>query len=160
MIWTSLTFAGAVYSIKLKQRITQLENILLMLKEMKIEIEYLNTPVCEMIYKMKSKEYFSRLGFLDVCCTAVGDGSDFPCAWSNAVKNCCHNYKREETDKLLHLGANLGTSNLENQINIIDIHIGYFENYLTKAKITQQKYGNTVLFVSMLTGCMIFIMVI
>ena len=130
-----------------------------MLQEMKINIEYLNMPVCEMIYKMKSKEYFARLDFLSECCEAIGEGYDFPEAWKNALENSNY-YKKEETDKLLHLGANLGTSDPENQINILNIHTDYFENYLKKAKSTQQKYGNMVLGIASLAGCMIFIMAI
>ena len=151
---------GAVYSIKLKKRIIYLENTLMMLHEMKINIEYLNMPVCEMIYKMKSKDYFAKLEFLSECCKAVKEGRDFPEAWKTALEISNYYYKSEETDKLLHLGANLGTSDLENQIKILNIHTEYFENYLKKAKSTQQKYGNMIFGITSLAGCMIFIMAI
>ena len=131
-----------------------------MLREMKMQLEYLNMPLCDMILQMKSREYFFSLGFLNECCNLIEIGTDFPKAWESAVINSSHYYKREETEKLLHLGTNLGRSNLSNQIDILNIHIGYFETFLKNAKIAQQKYGNMSLMASALLGCMFFIMVI
>ncbi len=159
LLWTSLIYMGTAYSIKLKKRISILENTLLLISEMKIQLEYLNMPVYEMIKQMKSKVYFGKLDFLNECCNLIESGFDFPIAWKKAITHS-HCYKRDETDKLLHLGENLGTSNLSNQINILNIHSEYFENFLIEAKAKQRKYGNISISVSALAGCMIFIMAI
>ena len=131
-----------------------------MLQEMKIQLEYLNMPVYEMLYRMKSNEYFSKLKFLGECCTLVEAGYDFPKAWKRALENNPLYYMKEEKEKLLHLGTILGTSDQSNQIDIISIHSQHFEAFLKNAKITQQKYGNMSLIISALIGCMIFIIVI
>ena len=131
-----------------------------MLRDIKIQLQYLNMPLYEILSEMKSKSYFSEIVFIGECEKLIVSGEDFPDAWKKAISNNPQYYKRDEMYKLLHLGANLGSCNLENQLEIIDLHTEHFEFFLEKAKSKQQKYGNMTLLLSMLSGCMIFIMVI
>ena len=151
---------GAAYSIKLKKRIKLLENTSLMLRDIKIQLQYLNMPLYEILSEMKSKNYFREIIFINECDKFIVSGMDFPDAWKKSIITNSQYYKREEIHKLLHLGANLGSCNLENQLDIINLYIGYFDNFLEKAKSKQQKYGSMTLMLSMLLGCMIFLMVI
>jgi stage III sporulation protein AB len=151
---------GAAYSIKLKKHVTLLENTLLMLQDIKIQLQYLNMPLYELLLEIKTKKYFSEIKFIDECNKLIVSGVDFPDAWKNSVCTNPQYYKREEIYKLLHLGENLGSCNIENQLIIMDLHISYFHDFLEKAKSKQHKYGNMILILSVLSGCMIFIMVI
>ena len=151
---------GAAYSIKLRKHIRLLENTLFMLQDIKVQLQYLNMPLYEMLSVMKSKKYFSEIMFINECNQLIALGEDFPDAWKKSICAKPQYYKREEIYKLLHLGANLGSCNLENQLIIVDLHTANFENFLEKAKSKQQKYGNMTVILSMLSGCMIFIMVI
>ena len=151
---------GAVYSIKLKKRVVLLEKTLLMLEEMKVLFKYLNMPVNEMLKRLSEKDYFTELSFLHKCCNDLMHGVDFPLAWKASLENSSHLYKSAETDKLLHLGQNLGASSTENQIKILDLQTEYFEEFLELAKSKYKKQGNTAIILSALTGCMIFIVII
>ncbi len=131
-----------------------------MLEEIKVQMEFLNLPVYELIRVVGSKKYLYELTFLKVCHEMIVEGSDFPYAWTQSVENSDLYYKREEKDKLLHLGANLGRSDRENQINLLNVHILHFRNSLDKAKLQKQKHGSLSVALGVLTGCMIFIMII
>ena len=160
LIWTSLIYAGAVYFIKLKKRIVLLERTVLMIQEMRMQLEYLNLPVYELVNKIKSKGHLSELGFLYDCSELIEEGLDYPAAWKKSLENTVLYYTMTEKDKLLHLGLNLGTSNTENQINMLDMYSIYFNEYLSKAKVKEQKYASLTMTFAVLSGSIIFILII
>ncbi len=131
-----------------------------MIQAMKIQLGYLNLPVYEMVYDIKTKKHLNELSFLSECCGLVKNGYDFPAAWKISLENTSLYYKRDEKDKLLHLGLNLGTSNTESQINMLNFHLLYFNEFLDRAKAQKQKYGTLSMTLSVLSGCMIFILII
>lgn len=155
-----MMYAGVIYSINLKKRIKLLEKTILMIHEIKIQLEYLNMPVYEIINEVKSKKYLNELNFINECSKLVISGLDFPTAWENSVINTSLNYKRTEKDILLHLGLNLGVSNAESQIDMLNIHLKHFNDFLEKAKIKNQKYGSLSMLLGALSGSMIFILII
>ena len=131
-----------------------------MLEELKIQLQYLNMPVYEMLNITGQKEYLSDLEYLSLCGSELKNGKDFPEAWKNSLEKYSQLYKREEKERLLQLGANLGTSNTESQINILTMQINCFDEFLQKAKNKLKKYGNMSTALGVLSGCMIFIIVI
>ncbi len=131
-----------------------------MLQEMKVQFEYLNLPVYELICEFNSKEYLHELSYLRNCHSLIQNGYDFPVAWEQSIENSPLYYKRNEKDKLLHLGSNLGRSDTENQINLLNVHLKDFQDFLEKAKNQKQNQGNLSVTLGTLAGCMIFIMII
>ena len=137
-----------------------IEKTLLMLEEMKILIEYLNMPIYEMLTSISGKEYLGQLNFIAICADEISKGVDFPKAWKYSLSLSCLQYKTQEKEKLLQLGENLGASNKENQVNILSLHSAYFCEYLQKAKDKRKKYGSMASIIGVLSGCMIFILII
>ena len=131
-----------------------------MLEEMKILIEYLNMPIYEMLISISSKEYLRQLNFIAVCADEISKGIDFPNAWKHSLSLYSLQYKTQEKDKLLQLGENLGASNKENQLNILSLQTTCFCEYLQKAKEKRKKYGSMASTIGVLSGCMIFILII
>ena len=151
---------GAISSIKLKNHISILEKTLLMLEDMKIQLNYLNVPIYDLLTNLNDKEYLKELFYLKECCRNLEQGIDFPSAWKNSIESTFHLYKTEEKERLLQLGLNLGTSSTENQLNILNLQIVYFAEFLDNAKIKSKKYGSTITALGVLFGCMVFILVI
>lgn len=131
-----------------------------MLEEMKIQLNYLNIPMYELLNHISNKAYLKELSFLEDCRNNLERGEDFPIAWKSAIENTLHLYKTDEKARLLQLGENLGTSSTENQLNILNVQIVYFNEFLENAKFKSKKYGNTVTAIGVLSGCMVFILVI
>ena len=123
-------------------------------------LQYLNIPVYEMLVQISRKDYLRDLCYISECCCFMSRGEDFPLAWQNALKSSGHLYKTDEKDKLLQLGTNLGTSDTQNQIRILDMQTKYFEAYLNAAVEKNKKYSSMTLTLSVLCGCMIFILII
>ena len=156
LIWTSLILVAGVYSVNLKKHVALLNKTINMLSEMKVQLEYLNMPVFDMINKINKS---TGLDFLSECIELISEGNDFPTAWETSVNHAIY-YKSAEKNELLQLGSNLGTSNRDNQIEIICMHKTAFEEFLIKAKTKEQKYGKLSITLGTLMGCMFFIMVI
>ena len=131
-----------------------------MLEEMKIQLSYLNVPVYDLMMNLKDKDYFKELVYLRVCFEALKNGDDFPNAWKKSIETTFNLYKTQEKESLLQLGQNLGTSSIENQLQILNIQLEYFKDFLEISKSKYKKYGNTLTALGILSGCMIFILVI
>ena len=136
-----------------------LNKTILMIREMKVHLEYLNMPVYDIISCISDKSSIGRIDFIDRCRDLISEGYDFPVAWECSVNSVSH-YKREEKRELLQLGANFGTSNVENQIEMLTMHKCNFEFFLDKAKMKEKKYGKMSVTICALIGCMFFITVI
>ncbi len=126
---------------------------------MKIQLEYLNMPVYDMIKILCEKKSVDEIEFLHDCREMILQGYDFPYAWQTSVLNAMY-YKINEKDELLQLGSNLGTSNRENQIEILSMHKIAFESFIKNAKAKEEKYGKMSITLAALSGCMFFITVI
>lgn len=148
------------YSVKLKQRVDLLEKTKLMIEEMKIQLKFLNLPVYDILIKISQKDYLKKLTYISDCCSTISIGNDFHKSWQAAVNSTHLPYKREEKERLLHLGLNLGTSDTENQLNILSLNSIYFDECISKAKLEEKKYGNMTTTLGLLIGCMIFILLL
>lgn len=160
LLWTSLIYVGAAYSIKLKKRVILIEKTLVFFEEVKILLEFLNMPIYEMLNEINKKTYLKDLNFIALCCEKMKNATDFPLAWKEAVEDTSLLYKTAEREKLLQLGENLGKSSKENQLIILNLHTLYFQEYLENAKNTSKRYGNMATAIGVLSGCMVFILLI
>lgn len=156
LIWTSLIYAAMLYSADLKKRVFVLEETVAMISQMKIQLEYLNMPVYEMISSISGKKSSFRVDFIKVCCSLISQGYDFPAAWERAVTDAIY-YKSSEKAKLLQLGLNLGTSDKENQTEMLCMYKAVFEEFLKTAREKEKKYSKLSITLGALTGCMFFI---
>ena len=153
-------FAGVAYSVKLKQRVDLLEKTKLMIEDMKIQLKFLNLPVYDILSNIANKDYLKKLTYIRDSCERLDSGEDFRTAWQTAIKSTHLPYKREETEGLLHIGMNLGTSDAENQLSILSLNSGYFDECIAKAKLEEKKYGNLTATLGALAGCSIFILLL
>lgn len=131
-----------------------------MIEDIKIQLKFLNLPVYDILRLISDKDYLKKLLYISDCHTMISSGEDFHKAWQRAIKDTRLPYKREEIERLLHLGQNLGVSDLENQLSILTINSEYFDEYIAKAKLEEKKYGNLTATLGALSGCMIFILLL
>ena len=153
-------FAGVAYSVKLKQRVDLLEKTKLMIEDIKIQLKFLNLPVYDILNNINQKDYLGKLTYIAESCESIINGEDFHIAWQRAIKNTYLPYKRDETERLLHIGLNFGTSDAENQLNILSLNSEYFDECIVKAKLEEKKYGNLTATLGALSGCTIFILLL
>lgn len=153
-------FAGVAYSVKLKQRVDLLEKTKLMIEDMKIQLKFLNLPLYDILSNINQKDYLKKLTFITDSCERIVGGEDFHMAWQRAIESTYLPYKREESERLLHIGQNLGTSDAGNQLSMLSLNSEYFDECILKAKLEEKKYGNLTATLGALSGCTIFILLL
>lgn len=131
-----------------------------MIKQIKIETEYLKLPLYEMLLKLSSLESFNCLDFIADCCILIDKGEDFPDAWRSCINNTKLKYKRDEKEKLLLLGCSLGSTDIQGQISILNTYEAYFSDFAVTSKEKEKKYSNLCVALSVLFGSMMFIIII
>ncbi len=160
LIWTSLILLGSSMSFYLKKRITLLQKTKMMIDEMKIQIEYLHLPLCDLVTYFEKNEIYSALCFLTECRKHIENGVDFPVAWNTAVTNSRCNYSSGEKEKLCELSRVLGSSDTKGQISILKLYSENFENFSLGAIEIYKKYSNLIIVCSVFLGSMIFVLLI
>lgn len=151
---------GMSFARELKMRREMLEQTLLMIKQIKIEIEFLHLPLFEMVQKISRSDSFKSLDYLDFCCKFVSCGADFPIAWQKALNETKLKYTVTEKDKLLLLGESLGSTDAKGQISIINVYERFFDESASLAKEKEKKYSNLYIALGILFGLMMFILII
>lgn len=159
-LWISLTFLGATYAHKLKDRILILEKTLHLIKHIRAETEYLNLPLQEILSKLSDSDELKELDYINYTCSFIAQGEDFPVAWRKAIGSSTLDYKTDEVDKLLQLGEKSGTSDIKNQISMLGLYEEYFSEYISQAKSRYNKQAKTATGTGILVGCMLFILLI
>lgn len=149
----------SLYS-RLKKRKAFLGEILLFLSDVKIEIEYISLPLCEVLKKIQYSGICSNLGFIGDCLCKIDEGEDFCSAWNESVNLSQLPMKKEEREKLAELGSFLGASDLNGQVSMLSLFYETFSAYCKRADEDFEKHGKTCVTVSviMAVGIFIFIM--
>lgn len=151
---------GMNYTEYLRKRKSLLRETILLIEQIKIEIEYLKLPLGDIIKKLSENPSTMALDYLSLCDTYVKKGLDFPDAWSLSLKSSSLNYKTEEKDKLLQLGKSIGCCDIKGQMSIFEIYLSYFNEFYLAASSKYKKYSGLFTGICTLLGGMLFIMLI
>ena len=137
-----------------------LEKTRLMIEDIKIQLKFLNLPVYDILINISQKDYLKKLTYINDSCKLISVGNDFHNSWQTAINGTYLPYKRDEKERLLHIGLNLGVSDTENQLSMLSLNCVYFDECISKAKSEEKKYGNMTTTLGLLAGCMIFILLL
>ena len=159
MVSVSVLLLGMSLYSRLKMRKAFLAEILLFLSNVKIEIEYINLPVYQMLNKIHSSGICKNLSFISSCIKKIDQGEDFSTAWYESVSNSFLPMKKEEREKLSGLGNFLGASDLQGQISLLSLFYENFSAYYKKADEDFEKYGKMCVTVSCIVAVGIFIFI-
>lgn len=149
---------GMRISLSLKKRVRILEETVVFLNALSSEIKFSKNNIIKILSDLSSYKSLNNLLYLD-CFASVTEYADFRNMWIAALKSFPY-YKREEKEKMLQLGNQLGVTDTDNQINTIKLFIVFFENYLNVAKAEYEKYGKTASLFGLFTGASAFILLI
>lgn len=154
-----MTALGISSSLRLKRRASLLEATVILLEGIKMEMEYTQCPLDEIICKYAGVKPYSSINFIKECYHLLENGEDFPTAWSNSVK-LSSLYMSQEKEKLLQLGMLLGTSDSTGQVNMLEMYIEYFKQFLQKARKKSDSYSGVSVYIGVFCGFGMFILLI
>lgn len=159
MVFASAVMLGIAISLHFKKREEILEKTLLFIKNIKTDLSYSNLPLGAIIEKYAKNEYFSSPDFLSLCLNKIKDEEDIPDAWKESVE-AEKLFSKREKEKLISLGMFLGSSGLDEQLNMLELYENYFQDFYSKAHENTQKYSKTAIITGTFLGFGIFVLAV
>lgn len=135
-------------------RVKKIEKILLLLSQIKTEIEFTAASVEEIFNSLSSSGSYSSLPFVDICRKKMHSGEDFETAWSGALSRNENTYslKKEDVSLLCSFGAALGTTDSAGQIRNCEMHEKLFRERLDSAEAEREKLAKPAKITGALAG--------
>ncbi len=157
LVWLTLTYAGFAASLRLKKRKSCLSQVLLFLSAVKVEIEFTLLPLCDIIDNLLKENVCGELDFLFCVREKTEGGMSFKQAWESSVRESSLPIKHEEREKLLSLGALLGTSDCKGQKAVLSLYGEFFGAYCQAAQSACERYSKMYMLSGFLSGAFVFI---
>lgn len=155
----SAACAGYLYSKKLEARVKKIEKILLLLSQIKTEIEFTAENIEEIFNSLSDSCDYSPLPFIDICRRKLGDGEDFSTAWLTAIssRECSFALKKEDISLLSSFGAALGKTDSAGQIRNCEMHEKLFRERLKEASEDNRRLSKPARITGILSGAAVMI---
>ncbi len=139
----SSSMAGVYFSQKLKNRLEFLKEFISFLKSLKIQLRYCNGDIFQILPLCSDSKVLKV--FIKNLTDQSENYSSFSKIWNDSVINISKSncLTKSDVNSMFEFGSNLGTTDVEGQLNHIELYIDIFnkkyenacEDYKSKSKI-------------------------
>lgn len=147
-------------STQLKNRIILLSKTKMMIDECIVYINFLHSPLNELISMLNKSNVYNEVIFIDKCKSLLDEDIDFPIAWKTAVNDTNSLYKKKEKEKLLEMADVLGKGDVSGQISMLKLYSECFDKFCALAQETAKKYSGMFIVSFTFIGCLLFILLL
>lgn len=144
-VWCFSVLAGLWMRRRQRARWKTLAALATFFETIRLRMEYAALPLLPLL-----EENAGDLTFLTRCCAAVRAGESFSAAWSAAIRETTLPLDKDARDDLCALGALLGTTDLNGQLQILHRAGRTMEDLAQRARSRYEKYAPVC------NGCGIF----
>ena len=113
------TASGFYFSKKLKEREERLCSVLMLVKELSVQIRYTNAKIGDMLKSASQNSAYGKLSFVTEC-ALLNENEDVHRVWSEGVKKQPFLDQRDR-ELLLSLGEHLGETDSEGQLSFLEM---------------------------------------
>ena len=149
---------GSYFTSRDIARVRTIEELLMMIQTISTEINFSKSPLNLIIGRLSRRKDLVNLDFVDECVVLLMKGESFPEAWRKSVRKSSIN--NAEKELLFSLGGNLGTSDVEGQLAICELHREMLENNLKISREKCAKFGKLYTSLGVLGGFLIEVLVV
>ncbi len=128
------TASGFYFSKKLKEREERLCSVLMLVKELSVQIRYTNAKIGDMLKSASQNSAYGKLSFVTEC-ALLNENEDFHRVWSEGVKKQPFLDQRDR-ELLLSLGEHLGETDSEGQLSFLEMT----ESMLSEQREEKKRY--------------------
>ena len=150
--------AGIWFSGRLKERERFMSSVILLIKELTVQIKYTNTEIGAMLKSASQNEAYQNLLFV-TSCTDISENGDFHPLWNNGVKKQPY-LTPADRELLLALGDRLGETDLDGQLSFLELTCEMLKKQQQEASENYRKKGRMYRSVGFLCGLALGIMVL
>ena len=152
------TAAGVWFSKRLKERERFMSSVILLIKELTVQIKYTNTEIGWMLKNASQNEAYQALLFVTAC-SSIGENGDFHPLWNDGVKKQPY-LTPADRELLFALGDRLGETDLDGQLSFLELTCEMLKKQQQEASENYRRKGRMYRSVGVLCGLAAGIMVL
>lgn len=152
------TAAGMYFSFRLKEREKVMSEVMLLIKELSVQIRYTNSEIGEMLRAAAHNKAYERLMFV-VSCGDMESGGNFHGKWNEGVNNQPYLTLRDR-EVLTALGDRLGETDCDGQLSFLEMTEEMIRRQREQAAADYSNKGKLYRSVGILCGLAAGIMII
>lgn len=160
MIVISGTLIGCSISLRNSNHIKFLREYIKLIFYIKTEIKYTQKPILQILENYDDNGYLFNQ--INECIILVNKKNNFDLSWRQAFSNLRNKYgvPLEEENIIKNFSSQLGTSDVESQINYCDYNISILNPYLKKALEKRSKDEKLPIILGVCISLMLAVIVI
>ena len=159
MILVTSTGIGILYAQKYQKRVTELKDFKTALNMLKTKIRYTYAPLND-IFSDISKSVNSKVSSIFENAIIHMDRKSATDSWNMAINETETSLTKEDKEIICQFGKLLGKTDLDGQINEIDLSLNFLEAQIEKAEDEKQKNAKLYKSLGAITGIGIIIVLI
>lgn len=138
LIFTTSTTIGILYSQKYQKRVQELKDFKRAFNILKTKIRYTYAPLRD-IFDDIAKSLSSKTAIVFEMASNYMDREDATESWNRAVNENEMSITREDKEAIYQFGKLLGKTDIEGQLNEIDLSLTFLESQIEKAEVEKNK---------------------
>ena len=150
--------AGVWFSKRLKEREHFMSCVILLIKELTVQIKYTNSEIGDMLKTASQNEAYRDLLFV-TSCSDISENGDFHALWNDGVKKQPY-LTPTDRELLFALGDRLGATDLDGQLSFLELTCEMLKKQQQEASENYRKKGRMYRSVGLLCGLAVGIMVL
>ena len=149
---------GVWFSKRLKERERFMSSVILLIKELTVQIRYTNTEIGVILKTASQNEAYQNLLFIAACAN-ISENGDFHPLWNDGVKKQPY-LTPADRELLFALGDRLGETDLDGQLSFLELTCEMLKKQQQEASENYRKKGRMYRSVGFLCGLAAGIMVL
>lgn len=152
------TATGIWLSKRLKERERFMSSVILLIKELTVQIKYTNSEIGFMLKNASQNEAYQNLLFVTAC-AHLSENGDFHFLWNDGVKKQPY-LTSADRELLFVLGDRLGGTDLDGQLSFLELSCEMLKKQQQEAAENYRKKGRMYRSVGLLCGLAVGIIVL
>ena len=149
---------GIWFSKRLKERERFMSSVILLIKELTVQIKYTNSEIGFMLKNASQNEAYQNLLFV-TSCTNISENGDFHRFWNDGVKKQPY-LTPTDRELLFVLGDRLGGTDLDGQLSFLELSCEMLKKQQQEAAENYRKKGRMYRSIGLLCGLAVGIIVL
>ncbi len=158
ILWTSSSI-GIIYSKKYQNRVNELKDFKTALNMLKTKIRFTNDPLKECFADISKSVTSKTANIFSNTCTYM-EKYDVTTSWNKAINDTETNLTKEDKKIINMFGRLLGKTDLDGQLNEIELSLNFIETQIETAEVENSKSTKLYKSLGIITGIGIIIVLI
>lgn len=159
LIFATSTTIGVMYSQKYQRRVAELKDFKTALNMLKTKIRFTYAPLKDIFYDISKSAKSKTASVFENACKKMEHYSATE-SWELAISETEMSITKEDKDILCQFGKLLGKTDIDGQLNEIELSLNFLDTQIEKAEDEKQKNAKLYKSLGIITGIGLIIILI